>query len=809
MGRSPMGLIKRIIPSMFHRRLALMGVLMVVPFVLLSGRLGWMTLVKGADARAVAEARLVNRVWLPTVRGRILDRQGRVLAMDRPSYDIAVSYKVLTGEWARVSGERFARKVHKDVWATLNADERAELSARYTEAYENRVEQMWSLVAQGAGVSRDEIDEACRAVIRRVEGVEASVMRLRTEAERAKLIKAGIKIGPAEEARIASIARAPISEVNQAHPIVRGVSDEIGFRFMRMTEREAPLFSAGIIGEAALDEHPPMLPGLSVIDATTRVYPFETMRVEIDRSTLPKPIRGDGAVQIEIGDVAGLLLGSMRRGIYREDVVERSRRLETDPDLRARALLPSGVDTGEYMPSDLVGHTGLESALEDRLRGLRGIRTENLQTLAVEERSKIVGMDVRLTLDIQLQARVRAVLDPALGLTTVQAWHQNHDLPIGTELDAAAVVVDVANGEILAMVSMPEPPRDGDWSRRGLSGEELDRYLALHAPYINRAYGKPYQPGSIVKALILCGAIKAGEYTPGERIRDNGHYFPNQPNAFRSWIYKVTNGTVTHSQQLGRDPDDVDALMVSANGFFFTLADRLGASRVAQVYRDFGVGEGFGLGVGGEWPGSIGGLTDGVNDGSDLSRQDTILLGIGQGPITWTPLHAADAFATIARGGVRIVPRLISEEGAAPSVVDLKIPARAIRDTLEGLHRSVSDPGFGTGYDFAVEGGRDRVFNAPGVSVWGKTGTADASPVTWDPDGPDGPQPPIVVRSGDHSWYVTLVGEEGGPPRYAVAVVVDFGGSGGRVSGPIANQIVHALIQEGYLGSGARRAGGS
>jgi penicillin-binding protein 2 len=318
--------------------------------------------------------------------------------------------------------------------------------------------------------------------------------------------------------------------------------------------------------------------------------------------------------------------------------------------------------------------------------------------------------------------------------------------------------------------------------------------------------GKPYQPGSVVKALILCGAIKQGVYAPGERIRDTGHFFPNQPTIFRSWIYKQYG--ITHSDQLGRDPDDIDAMMVSGNVFFFTLADRLGARRIAEVYREFGLGEPFGLGLGGEWPGSIGGLTNRVFDGSDLQRQDAILLGIGQGPITWTPLHAADAYATIARGGVRIVPRLVSEDGQAPRVHDLRLPARAVRNTLEGLRKSVTDWDFGTGTRITIDGVQERIFNAPGVTVWGKTGTADASPVMWDADGPDGPLPAVAVRSGDHSWFVLLVGNEGEAPRFAISVVVDFGGSGGRVSGPIANQIIHALIQEGYLKGSSRAAAG-
>lgn len=796
-----MGRMRRVIPSMFHRRLALLGVLVCLGFVPLAVRLAWVTAVKGGKARAEAEARLVRQTWLPTVRGRILDRQGRVLAQDRPSYDVAVSYDVLSGRWAQVSAERFARRVHKDEWGTLDPEARQKLVDRYRPAYERRVEQMWSLIAQGAGVPKEQIEAARANAVTHVDAVQADVTRRRREAEEQKLKAAGIAIGPDEAARIERIAASPIAEKTQSHPIVRGVADDVGFRFMRLGERDAPMFTTLEAGEAALDERQPLLPGLEVIDATARVYPFDTVRVEVDRSTLPKPVRADGAVQIEVSEVAGLILGSVRRGVYAEDVQRRAEAVRTDPDLGDRALTPLGVDTGRYFPGDRVGNSGIEASFEDELRGLRGVRTENLQTRAVEERAPIQGQDVRLTIDVQLQARVRAALDPALGLTRVQSWHQNHELAVGTELGAGAVVIDVPTGEILALVSTPSPPRDGDWSRL-VADKDRDLFMMIHTPYVNKAIGKPYPPGSIAKALILCGAIKSGVYAPGERIKATGHYFPDRPDVFRSWIYKQYG--ITHADQLGHDPDDVDALMVSSNVFFFTLGDRLGPKGVADTYRLFGLGENYGLGIPGEWAGSIGAL-NGPNDGSDLQRWDAIQSGIGQGPVTWTPLHAADAYATIARGGVRIRPTLVSYEGAAPKVENLRIPSRAIRDALAGLEKSANDPAFGTGYAMSFDGVKDPMFNAPGVTVWGKTGTADASPVVGDPDG-DGPMDKMVLRTGDHSWYVTLVGDKGGPPRYAIAVVVDYGGSGGRVSGPISNQIVHALIQEGYL-SGGRKAG--
>ena len=61
------------------------------------------------------------------------------------------------------------------------------------------------------------------------------------------------------------------------------------------------------------------------------------------------------------------------------------------------------------------------------------------------------------------------------------------------------------------------------------------------------------------------------------------------------------------------------------------------------------------------------------------------------------------------------------------------------------------------------------------------------------------PEPEVVLRTNDHSWFAALVAPEGDRPRYAICVLMEHAGSGGRVSGPVTNQIIHALIAEGYL----------
>ena len=92
------------------------------------------------------------------------------------------------------------------------------------------------------------------------------------------------------------------------------------------------------------------------------------------------------------------------------------------------------------------------------------------------------------------------------------------------------------------------------------------------------------------------------------------------------------------------------------------------------------------------------------------------------------------------------------------------------------------------------------------MTVWGKTGTAQAPPLDLNADGEITPE----ERGFDHAWFVGLVGpDDAQRPMFALAVIVEYGGSGGRVAGPIANQVIRALQKEGYLPGQALREAGS
>jgi penicillin-binding protein 2 len=794
----------KLIPSMFQRRLLLfvggMSILAALPLM----QMARVTLVRGSSARAEAERRLVSQQWLDTVRGEIRDRKGRVLAVDRPSMNIAVDYPVISGEWADAQAARKARRLAGSRWAQLSPTERDQAIAAALPEFDQRLEDMWNLMARTAGVSREEIDQRRSELRQQVELLATTITeRQRLQRERSLNRERGTFVEddvsgtqaatppdtPAHTVRTADVRR-PIREEAEPHVVLENVPDAIGFEFQRLERSTIMPTSDGAKPQ-------PLLPGLRVLDARRREYPLRAMDVPVDLSVFPAPLRRTGensTAFVRVSGTAGHTLGWMREKLFREDVERR-------PMIR-----PDGsLDRGHYRPGDSVGQAGIEQAAESSLRGDRGVRTTQLDTGRESTVDAARGRDIDLTLDMMLQARLHALFDPSLGLTVVQPWHnprrledqapRHQELPRGTPLNGAIVVIDIDTGDIVAMVSHPSP--SADEVKTAPVDPERDEYLLAH---LNRAIDKPYPPGSIVKPLILAAAVTQGRLGPSETIACTGHFFPDKPLLYRCWIFKQFHDT--HSNKLGHDLSGSEAIKVSCNIFFFELGRRLGPQGMFDWYTRFGVGPAserynvFGLPADIEPSGLLHENRGSIPLPEKAQSADAVLMGIGQGPITWTPLHAADSFATLARGGTRLLPRLRQDQPQRRHELNLN-PA-SVRVALEGLRRACSEPD-GTSYAITFDRGdaprvKERVFTAPGIDIWAKTGTADAPPFIADLAFNGAHE----AFDGDHAWCVFLAGVNG-HPKYAVSVVIDHGGSGGRVAGPVANQVVYSLIAEGYL----------
>jgi penicillin-binding protein 2 len=304
------------------------------------------------------------------------------------------------------------------------------------------------------------------------------------------------------------------------------------------------------------------------------------------------------------------------------------------------------------------------------------------------------------------------------------------------------------------------------------------------------------------------------KYAPGAPIECTGHYFKDIPDRVRCWIYRTDYSMRTHGLLQAEE-----ALAQSCNIFFYTLADRLGVDQMCKWFGRFGMAQVIDVGVRypreiertdgqrttiwiGESAGHLPMDENGVPD--RLTPGPEVMLGIGQGPISWTPLQAANAYATLARNGVIRDATLVMNDPRGPRsrrCEDLNLPPKLVDVALEGLRQSVMER-YGTGHHISRVGGPEEpIINAQGVTVWAKTGTAQAPPMRADTNGDgvlDSRDAPI--GKVDHSWFVGLVGPKGAKrPLHAIAVIVEYGGSGGRTAGPVANQIIRALQAEGYL----------
>jgi cell division protein FtsI/penicillin-binding protein 2 len=766
---------------MFHRRLLLLTGLMVAGAVLPVARTIDLTLRRVDELRDRAEAQLVEQRFIPTTRGKIIDRRGTVLAADQPSYDVEVDYALISGQWAFTQAARAARSVHRARWAELSPVLRERLVQEYLPAQQQRLADAWTELARLTGVSPAELERRRSAIVERVSGQAAAVWEGKRR-ELAEALARGRALSADDDAQsavpLAQVQR-PIKEQQSPHVIIRGLEEDRAFSFPTTDTTSSPL-----------------LPGMRLVDSKRRWYPGDELLVTVDRAHFPGPIRADQPVEVLVSGSSAPLVGWMRDRLFKEDIERRPMRTR-DPQGRET------LDLGGYAEGDSLGAAGLELSGEQTLRGLRGTVTERLDTGEAQRSAPVHGRDVALTIDARLQARVAALMQPQTGLTVVQRWQNNKAQPEGTQLHAAAAVLEISSGQVLALVSTPGFTREQAQSDPQSLMDE-----AAGQPLLNRAIARAYAPGSIVKPLVYCAAVTSGVWRAGQGVACNGHFDPARADRLRCWIFK--QGSTTHAAQFGRELFADEAIMVSCNIYFYTLGQRLGPNGLTNLFTSLGVDapsdqapasadpnaptQRWRLGVGPQFDGSVGRMraTQPDQPAPSITPAEAVLMGIGQGPLAWTPLHAADAYATLARSGVRLIPTVRQDQPAQR--IDLRWDPAAVTIAMRGLAMAVNDPR-GTGHHLSYNTGdgipvKEPTFNIPGVNIWGKSGTADSGKTS-----EDNPE-----ASLDHSWFVVLVGPAGSPaPTHAVALIVEYGGSGGRVAGPLVNQLLWALRAEGYL----------
>lgn len=817
--------LRQIIPSMFHRRLLLLGGVSLVVMVMLAAQTTKLT--TGSEynqRRQTIKEHLENATYTPTARGRIYDRKERLLAEDRPGWDVQVSFALLSGNWAYDQAQAAAeRRAGRDAWNALTPAEQGQLTRQHLEPYLLKIESLKFTLAELGGIPPEQIEQRQQEVVRWVQTMGANATAKNREYK--------YKILTEDQAKNLTWAEVdvPVREEYQPHSILFDVTpDTVTWidQFIAKARQEQEVYEAAL--RTAVDQERPPPPDMreyeawlevSPVRVRQRQYPWESRTFAFDRSTLPGPLKNAEPIVVTVDGIGRHIIGTLRR-INTSDNLWDQRPFSTPSDHGG----PPVIDLSGYRPNDLIGRLGIERSMESVLRGQLGQRIIHLDTGQESITRPVAGNDVYLTIDIQLQMRAQAIMsqDPAIGLMRSQDYHHSGYDPAepsavpkpGDALNGAAIVLDIDNGEVIAAVSVPGTTLDMIDNRSAEFYGDFENLTRYFRPV---QYG--YEPGSTNKPLVLAAAITDGILGPDEKIDcSQGYLWDNKPTTFRDWIYRAPHFTTF--KQL----DGIEAITVSSNVFFGHVAQMFGKqmsfNREVWWFNQFGFARRIGSGLYEEIAGSLPPLD------KPVSEQDAAYMAIGEGAMAVTPMQVANAHATLARGGLFIPPTFIqdrSRPGQPRQASQLHLSPAATDRALRGMKASANSRGTdwsnrGTTYWIGFEdNSHERIFDVPGVTVMAKSGTADAPPFRRRFDGgenkPDGSiavpgefdRDGVVIREGYHAWVVALVQPDGEPrPTHAIACVVEYAGSGGRVSGPIINQLIRALALENYLGPAAR-----
>lgn len=400
------------------------------------------------------------------------------------------------------------------------------------------------------------------------------------------------------------------------------------------------------------------------------------------------------------------------------------------------------------------GIAGVEMTMDHLLKG-----TEGVKTVLKDEKGRVVSMidytkpqtgaDVTLTIDSRVQYLVENILRKA-----------------GR---AAAVVMNVQTGEVIAMASVPN--YDPNNFIPSISAEKWEEYKTKNIclPLMNRSI-EAFDPGSTFKLPTAIAGARAGL---GDRVYSCNGYVAYGNHKAGCWIWNQSKG-MHGAQNVSK------AIQQSCNPYFFRMANAVGPRGMAETFTMLNLGRTTGIELPSEKPGMVIGSPSWKlrYPSTAVTPVDTAFLAIGQGVSSASPLQLAAMACCIANGGKYYQPRVVKKVTRNKEVliadnpkllVDLINEGVKIEDLeriRKGMWMAVNQPG-GTA-------GRVKM---PNVEVAAKTGTA---------------QSVDRGKKSNNSWTISFAPFEN--PKYAVCVLVVGGKSGGKVCGPLVHLIYRGLF---------------
>lgn len=401
------------------------------------------------------------------------------------------------------------------------------------------------------------------------------------------------------------------------------------------------------------------------------------------------------------------------------------------------------------------GIAGVEATMDEHLRG-----PEGRKTVLKDEKGRTIGMldytkpGTGARVELSIDARIQFLLENTLRRAG----------------RAAGVVMDVNTGEVLAMASVPD--YDPNAFIPSISREKFIEYSSNPqlSPFTNRAIAS-FEPGSTMKvATAIAGAVQGIATRP---FSCDG-YVPFGNHKIGCWIYNKNGGR--HGTL--RLPE---AIQRSCNPYFNKMANTIGWKAMVDGCSLVGFGKRTGIELPNEDPGILPGSRSWRNarPGAVMTPALTAMMSIGQGDMLATPLQLAAMTATVANGGKyyqpRVVKKVIADDGTilVPDFPKLEVDLlrHGVKESdltliREGMRKAVNEAG-GTA-------GKVRMDD---IIVAAKTGTAQTTD---------------NGKKSNNSWMIAFAPFD--TPKYAIAIIVQAGGSGGGVCGPLVNTVYTGLF---------------
>jgi penicillin-binding protein 2 len=396
------------------------------------------------------------------------------------------------------------------------------------------------------------------------------------------------------------------------------------------------------------------------------------------------------------------------------------------------------------LPGFRIGKRGIEKAFDSQVRGAAGVSEEEVNAYGrvIRELGREPGepgSDVYLTVDQQVQQ------------FAVQR--------IGGE-SAACVVMDITNGDVLALVSTPG--FDPNLFNVGITP---DQWHALttndHTPLINKAISGIYPPGSTFKPTVALGALDSGAITPDFNVVCSGTYqFGNY--TFHCWKHDGHGRVDLHR-----------GIAASCDVFFYHVADRMGIDAIEAVAHKVGLGKLTHIEIPGEQPGVIPGRAWKLAKfGVPWQKGETLNTGIGQGYVSATPIQLCTAAARIASGNA-VTPRITRVVGRAvqdrPELNRLQVTDASLQAVQAGMNAVCNEPG-GTAYPWRI--------TEPGFEMAGKTGTAQVHHISKEERASGGRstsafEAKLPWKLREHALFIAFAPVQ--MPRYAASIILEHG----------------------------------